>query len=859
MTTKQLNFKSLPQLAVIDGATSPNLGVSAKGSIVYSTTLGKALMWDGTKWSSAGLKGDTGASGATASVATTSANGLMSSVDKTKLDGIVTANLLSRANHTGTQAISTIDTLQSTLDTKASTGHSHTEATVSAKGFMSSADKAKLDGIVTANLLDRANHTGTQAISTITGLQTAIDGRASSGHSHSEATTSAGGFMSSADKIKLNSLNSVDLLNRVNHTGEQAIATVTGLQAALNTKAATTHSHSDVTTTSNGFMTAADKIKLDGIVTANLLNRANHTGEQAIATVTGLQTALNGKASTTHTHADATTTVAGFMSFADKTKLDGIVTANLVSRANHTGEQAISSVTGLQAALDTKASTGHSHSDATTTTNGFMSSADKVKLNGLNSVDLLNRANHTGAQAISSVTDLQAALDTKASTAHTHANATTAVAGFMSSTDKIKLDGVSTGATAYVHPANHPASIITQDASNRFVTDAEKTAWNAKIGSVKTINGQSIVGSGDLVVAGSSTFATDITVNNITVGRGAGNSSENTAIGFEALSSNTTGVKNTAIGQGALRSNIIGTDNAAFGTLALANLVEGYGNVAIGAYALKSHGDGVYNVAIGYNALTNHPGYDGINTAIGANALSSATGNGTNTAIGNDSLRSAIAGTGNTAVGDGSLIGTIYGSYNCGFGVASLGGNTNGNNNTAIGEYALGSNTTGNYNIGIGSRGGPYVSTGSNNICIGSISSLNNHTFNVTTESNRVVMGNAAVTNAYIQVAWTVVSDARDKTNFAPVPHGLDFVKKLKPVAYQFKVSREDNTPHGGVKYGFKAQDILELEGDSPVIIDNETPDKLKFVDQHLIAVMVKAIQELTAKVERLENANINT
>ena len=32
----------------------------------------------------------------------------------------------------------------------------------------------------------------------------------------------------------------------------------------------------------------------------------------------------------------------------------------------------------------------------------------------------------------------------------------------------------------YTHPTNHPPSIITQDASNRFVTDAEKTAWNAK-------------------------------------------------------------------------------------------------------------------------------------------------------------------------------------------------------------------------------------------------------------------------------------------------------------------------------------------------------------------------------------------
>ncbi|WP_205728672.1 tail fiber domain-containing protein [Flavobacterium sp. GT3P67] len=32
----------------------------------------------------------------------------------------------------------------------------------------------------------------------------------------------------------------------------------------------------------------------------------------------------------------------------------------------------------------------------------------------------------------------------------------------------------------YTHPANHPPSIITQDASNRFVTDAEKATWNGK-------------------------------------------------------------------------------------------------------------------------------------------------------------------------------------------------------------------------------------------------------------------------------------------------------------------------------------------------------------------------------------------
>ncbi|OMC63167.1 hypothetical protein BK121_28855 [Paenibacillus odorifer] len=46
--------------------------------------------------------------------------------------------------------------------------------------------------------------------------------------------------------------------------------------------------------------------------------------------------------------------------------------------------------------------------------------------------------------------------------------------------EKTKLAGIATGATNYTHPATHPPAIIAQDASNRFVTDTEKTAWNAK-------------------------------------------------------------------------------------------------------------------------------------------------------------------------------------------------------------------------------------------------------------------------------------------------------------------------------------------------------------------------------------------
>ena len=52
--------------------------------------------------------------------------------------------------------------------------------------------------------------------------------------------------------------------------------------------------------------------------------------------------------------------------------------------------------------------------------------------------------------------------------------------GYMTPELKKKLDGIATGANNYVHPSTHPATMITQDATHRFVTDNEKNTWNAK-------------------------------------------------------------------------------------------------------------------------------------------------------------------------------------------------------------------------------------------------------------------------------------------------------------------------------------------------------------------------------------------
>lgn len=106
---------------------------------------------------------------------------------------------------------------------------------------------------------------------------------AAGNHTHSAATTSAAGFMSSADKSKLNGIaagataNATDaqLRDRSTHTGAQAISTVTGLQTALNDKAPTTHTHTIAQV--SGLQTALDgMVRGTGITAIELVTAAEH-------------------------------------------------------------------------------------------------------------------------------------------------------------------------------------------------------------------------------------------------------------------------------------------------------------------------------------------------------------------------------------------------------------------------------------------------------------------------------------------------------------------------------------------------------------------------------------------------------
>jgi hypothetical protein len=93
------------------------------------------------------------------------------------------------------------------------------------------------------------------------------------------------------------------------------------------------------------------------------------------------------------------------------------------------------------------------------------------------------------------------------------------------------------------------------------------------------------------------------------------------------------------------------------------------------------------------------------------------------------------------------------------------------------------------------------------------------------------------------------VSDRKLKENIVPETLGIDFINKLKPVTYKMIKG------NGRTLHGFVAQDIEALidGGNDALKIVNE--DGTKGVDYlSLIAPMVKAMQEMSARIKELED-----
>ena len=77
--------------------------------------------------------------------------------------------------------------------------------------------------------------------------------------------------------------------------------------------------------------------------------------------------------------------------------------------------------------------------------------------------------------------------------------------------------------------------------------------------------------------------------------------------------------------------------------------------------------------------------------------------------------------------------------------------------------------------------------------------------------------------------------------------------RSLEPKAFHLKENRDSKEPHGPKRYGFLAQDVLALEGDDPVVINDENPDRLSYMDSYLTPILVNAIKELAAENAELK------
>ncbi|MBB3265035.1 hypothetical protein FHW79_002655 [Azospirillum sp. OGB3] len=207
-----------------------------------------------------------------------------------------------------------------------------------------------------------------------------------------------------------------------------------------------------------------------------------------------------------------------------------------------------------------------------------------------------NKANKTD---VYNKTQIDAALSGKASTAV----ATTSANGLMSSTDKSKLDGVQAGANAYTHPATHSPSIIAQDSSNRFVSDAEKAAWNGKAGTATvTSSANGLMSSADKskldgVASGANNYVLTAATaaalggvkagGNITVAAdgtlSVTSSNVTAALGFTPVSTSAVGTAST--------KNAPATGNAAAGEVVMGNDTRLTDARTPASHSVASHGD----------------------------------------------------------------------------------------------------------------------------------------------------------------------------------------------------------------------------------------------------------------------------
>ncbi|MCB0493362.1 MAG: tail fiber domain-containing protein [Cyclobacteriaceae bacterium] len=189
---------------------------------------------------------------------------------------------------------------------------------------------------------------------------------------------------------------------------------------------------------------------------------------------------------------------------------------------------------------------------------------------------------------------------------------------------------------------------------------------------------------------------------------------------------------------------------------------------------------------------------------------------------------------------------------------AQSGQKTTGGPNTFVGEKSGQENTSGTQNLFAGNRAGITNTTGGQHTILGyyadvSSDNLQNATaigYNtIVNASNKVRIGNTAVSVIEGQVPFSPVSDRRLKNSIKDLDVGLDFILQLRPVSYYLNGQAD-----GRLNWGFIAQEIESLVGEENAIVtigeDKDRTLGLRYTD--LIAPLVEATQEQQNEIEAL-------
>ena len=378
-----------------------------------------------------------------------------------------------------------------------------------------------------------------------------------------------------------------------------------------------------------------------------------------------------------------------------------------------------------------------------------------------------------------------------------------------------------------------------------------------------------------------------------------GNSSMTTAINNAATTNN------ICIGNSSMTRLNGGYENVCIGNNSGISITTGYDNVILGSSILTNTGGtgltGSSNTFINCNTTNttsgsyNFVGGNGAgqqlntgigNTLIGRSAGSSIGGGNNNVAIGTQALYLAYGST-----NDNVAIGTNAGYYisdtkNYNVCIGPYAGEfQSGNQNVCIGYFAGRGDTsslaTGTNNVCIGTNAGRNLTTGERNTFVGTVVSttLPTTTTNVTLlgynaaptaagTSNQIVFGSGITNLKCATTAITTTSDIRDKTDIIDLPLGLDFINKVRPVKFTWDMRPTLDASgnevedldvinrKGKIEAGFIAQELDQVEeetgNDWLGLVFKDNPDRLEATAGKLLPVMVKAIQELSAKVDSL-------